>query len=88
MELFSYVLLSLDEETSQTIATLTKDGDGIMAWREVQKLFKKNDPLNISNLREEIQELRLEEGGDVGLTSPSTHHWWPEFGRQRVQTQQ
>ena len=66
MELFSYILLSVDEETSQTIATLTKDGDGIMAWREIQKLFEKNDPLNISNLREEIQELRLEEGGDVG----------------------
>ena len=63
MELFSYILLSLDEDTSQTIATLTKDGDGIMAWREVQKLFEKND---LSNLRGEIQELRLEEGGDVG----------------------
>ena len=45
MELFSYILLSLDEETSQTIATLTKDGDGIMAWREVQKLFEKMTPL-------------------------------------------
>ena len=41
MELFSYILLSLDEETSQTIATLTKNGDGIMSWREVQKLFEK-----------------------------------------------
>ena len=41
MELFSYILLSLDEETSQTIAALTKDGDGIMAWRKVQKLFEK-----------------------------------------------
>ena len=66
MELFSYILLSLDEETSQTIATLTKHGDSIMAWGKVQKLFEKNDPLNISNLRGEIQELRLEEGGDVG----------------------
>ena len=31
MELFSYILLSSDEETSQTIATLTRNGDGIMA---------------------------------------------------------
>ena len=45
MELFFYILLSLDEDTSQTIATLTKNGDGIMAWREIQKLFEKNDPL-------------------------------------------
>ena len=57
MELFSYILFSVDEETSKTIATLTKNRDDIMAWREIQKLFEKNDPLNISNLRGEIQEL-------------------------------
>ena len=62
MEFFSYILLSVNEETSQTIATLTKNGDGIMAWREIQKLFEKMT----SNLREEVQELWLEEGSDVG----------------------
>ena len=39
----------------------------MVSWLgENYKNFQKKMTLNISNLRGEIQELRLEEGGDVG----------------------
>lgn len=65
MELYSYILLTLNETTRHTITILTKDGDSLRAWMELQKLYERDDSLNIANLKDEIQSLRLEEGGDV-----------------------
>ena len=65
MEFFSYILLALDAGTAKAVATASTDRDGIAAWDQLISLFEKRDPLNISNLRSEINRISLKEGGDV-----------------------
>ena len=65
IEFFSYILLALDAGTAKAVATASTDGDGIAAWDALISLFEKKDPLNISNLRLEINKISLEEGGNM-----------------------
>src|SRR4051812_34332719 len=40
-------------------------GDGITAWNKLNELFERKDILGISNLRQELALIKLEEGGDL-----------------------
>ena len=74
--------------TAKAVATASIDGDRIAAWAALTSLYEKTDPLNISNLRSEINEISLEEGGNVeeyiSLHSSLVERIWYREGRTAI----
>ena len=63
-KVFAFIQLSVDPQTSITIDTRAK-GDGQAAWGVLLEMFERKDRLRVASLRAELENTRLEEGGDI-----------------------
>jgi hypothetical protein len=64
LKVYSYLSLTLDSQSAAQIE-LTCPGDGFEALKQISDKYEKKSLLHSTNLRIELADIRLEEGGDM-----------------------
>ena len=63
-KVYAFIQLSVDPQTAITLDTRCR-GDGTKAWNTLSEMFERKDRLRIASLRTELENIRLEDGGDI-----------------------
>jgi len=64
VKLFAYLCLTVDDRTAGILESKC-NRDGWQAWQVINEIFERKDLLRMANLRIELGNVRLDEGGDM-----------------------